>query len=569
MRDAAVIAPSPRRERRRGATVLALAIIALAFQIASLSRPIFNVYDEGIVVFGAQRVLDGDVPYRDFWGMYAPAQFYALAALFWLFSPSLLVAQLWDVAIRAAIAAMVYLWARRLEAGAWSFAAWLVTLLVLAGTGFHGFPIFPALLCGLISGYLVLGAVAHVPERPGPAWRVVAAGAFAGLAALFRHDIGFYLVLAEAIVLATWIADPAAAPWRDGVGRLARALLPLALGVLLIAGPALAYLLAEVPLRDLAFNLFVVPATIYPKVRALAFPTPPDPFALLSGAMTLPQFGESFGVYLPLLAGGAALAGLALTRDGAAHNARDALWRLGLLLLALVTLLMYMKGIVRVSALHVVQSAIPAILLAFVLLARMSRLSSRLRLVAVALGFALAFAIAAVPGRVAFATAADNFATLRALRNETGLRLGLARLCAPPSGLTRVRCFLPRQEDIAMATAIQRRTAPSEPIYVGTVRHDRIFINNIMLYFLAARPSVTKWHELHPGIQTSAPIQAQMIEEFKARDLRIVVLNGEWDAVREPNASALSSEVTLLDDHIRANFSEVMRIGAASLWQRR
>ena len=120
-----------------------------------------------------------------------------------------------------------------------------------------------------------------------------------------------------------------------------------------------------------------------------------------------------------------------------------------------------------------------------------------------------------------------------------------------------------------MATAIQRRTAPSERIYVGTARHDRIFINNIMLYFLAARPSVTKWHELHPGIQTSAPIQTQMIEEFEARELRTIVLNGEWDAVRETNASAVSSGVTLLDDYVRANFTEVERVGAASLWQRR
>ena len=55
----------------------------------------------------------------------------------------------------------------------------------------------------------------------------------------------------------------------------------------------------------------------------------------------------------------------------------------------------------------------------------------------------------------------------------------------------------------------------------------------------------------------------------EARKLRVIVLNGEWNAVSEPNASARSSGVTLLDDYIRANFSEVARVGDASLWQRR
>jgi hypothetical protein len=32
-------------------------------------------YDEGLVLFGADRVLRGDVPYRDFWTLYGPASF--------------------------------------------------------------------------------------------------------------------------------------------------------------------------------------------------------------------------------------------------------------------------------------------------------------------------------------------------------------------------------------------------------------------------------------------------------------------------------------------------------------
>ena len=50
-----------------------------------------NVYDEGIILAGADRILQGHIPYRDYWSMYAPGQFYTLAFLFRLFGSSVLV----------------------------------------------------------------------------------------------------------------------------------------------------------------------------------------------------------------------------------------------------------------------------------------------------------------------------------------------------------------------------------------------------------------------------------------------------------------------------------------------
>jgi hypothetical protein len=155
------------------------------------------------------------------------------------------------------------------------------------------------------------------------------------------------------------------------------------------------------------------------------------------------------------------------------------------------------------------------------------------------------------------------------VRNETGLRLGIARLCAPQAGLERARCFRPRPDDAGIAQLIQSRTRPNEPVYVGTTSHDRIFVNNILLQYVMARPAATKWHELHPGIQTTAAIQTEMIAELKAHDVRHLVLSAEWAHMREPNESAISSGVTLLDDYIRANFEETDKFGAVSIWRRR
>ena len=55
-----------------------------------------GVFDEGILTYGAQQVLQGAVPYRDFGASYGPAEFYVLAFLFKVFGPSLLIERLWS-----------------------------------------------------------------------------------------------------------------------------------------------------------------------------------------------------------------------------------------------------------------------------------------------------------------------------------------------------------------------------------------------------------------------------------------------------------------------------------------
>ena len=45
----------------------------------------------GVSTIGAERVLRGEMPYRDFWTMYAPGHFYLLALLFRIFGSHILV----------------------------------------------------------------------------------------------------------------------------------------------------------------------------------------------------------------------------------------------------------------------------------------------------------------------------------------------------------------------------------------------------------------------------------------------------------------------------------------------
>ena len=562
MTDAGTAETSPPVRRVRGWLVpLLLFFVSAAVQVAALQRGLQNVYDEGLIVFAAQRVLDGDIPYRDFWSMYTLGQFYAVAALFWLFSPTILIEQLFSVVTRAAITTIVFLWARELRAGVYAYAAWLIVLLMFAGLGFHGFPLHQALLFSLISTYLLLPAY----DAPRPAWRLAASGFCAGLATLFRHDIGFYLLVAETLALGWTVFGAGAQPRERRMARLAGMLLPLGAGVLVVVAPVAIFLLATVPLHDIWFNLFYVPAVIYPAVRGFPFPELPSLLALWSGTMPIRVLSEAAGVYLPLVAAPAALIYLAATRGAERSDARV---RFGLLLLALFALIACTKGMVRVSTVHFVQSTVPAVVIACALFARVGGSALR-RAAAAAATAVLSFSIVAVAARDTFILVSQNLDLVRTLRNETGLRLGLPRICAPPPGMPRARCYVPNGEDAQVIALIQSRTQPGEPIYVGVRRHDRVFINNIMMYFLAERPSATKWHEVHPGIHTSAAVQLEMIEEFKARNVRLLVLSRGWEEVRENNGSSVSSGVTLLDDYIRANFIETDSIGTTAIWQRR
>jgi hypothetical protein len=89
-----VAASSPaapvRAHARRIWTLAAAAVAVLALQLGCMDTALLP-YDEGIVLLGADRVLRGDVPYRDFWTLYGPATFYLPAAAFRLFGETVLV----------------------------------------------------------------------------------------------------------------------------------------------------------------------------------------------------------------------------------------------------------------------------------------------------------------------------------------------------------------------------------------------------------------------------------------------------------------------------------------------
>lgn len=71
---------------------LILFIIFLVYFIYSLSRIKYgiNVYDEGFILYNAENILNGYIPYKDFWTIYTPGQYYLIALLFKIFGYQLI-----------------------------------------------------------------------------------------------------------------------------------------------------------------------------------------------------------------------------------------------------------------------------------------------------------------------------------------------------------------------------------------------------------------------------------------------------------------------------------------------
>jgi hypothetical protein len=121
-----LIAPSPVSHERHATGisktqdhVIALLIgVATFFYLLPFCRFILMNADEGVVLQGAQRILEGQIPYRDFFSFLPPLSFYWTAALFKLFGDSILVPRTALLLYGAVFTSLTYLLARR-TAGVW------------------------------------------------------------------------------------------------------------------------------------------------------------------------------------------------------------------------------------------------------------------------------------------------------------------------------------------------------------------------------------------------------------------------------------------------------------------
>jgi len=102
---------TPSRERARDRRLALYVFLGGSLFLAS---GLLWDHPMGKSVVGAFVILDGGVPYRDFWTMYAPGHHYLLAGLFALFGREMIVQAAAAVLLRAASGGVFFLILRRI-----------------------------------------------------------------------------------------------------------------------------------------------------------------------------------------------------------------------------------------------------------------------------------------------------------------------------------------------------------------------------------------------------------------------------------------------------------------------
>ncbi len=231
----------------------------------------------GYSLYGAERVLEGEIPYRDFHTLYPPAIVYLNAAVFKLAGISLYNALLVVFVFKTLTALALYFCARRLMPRLWAIAAASFSLLWLRPNGpFKAVPMHYGALFLVLALYLLLVYLGN--RKPAV---LIAAGFCLGLLALFKHNIGAYSLIGSLAVVSF---DESGSGFSRITGNYRRAL-TLAAGLLLTVAPVCIYFIIQGALGAMMRALLLGPGEFL--LSRLAATPSPAVAALFFGALAL------------------------------------------------------------------------------------------------------------------------------------------------------------------------------------------------------------------------------------------------------------------------------------------
>lgn len=533
---------------RRSAVVFGGCALAL---LAAMNRGI-NIFDEGIIYGGAMRLLAGQMVHRDFYSVYGPGSYALLAGLFKVFGPGFLIGRIAGIVVAAITVALVHaILAERVRPGIALGTAGLAALWMMTEPSYLA-PIYPCMALSLLAAWIML--------RPGAARRpalLLSAGALSGVTALFRYDTGFFVLVALAACAAAVLLR--AEPGKAGLRGALRAVVLLGAGAGAVFLPFAAAYLLQAPLAAFRHDIIDYTLQYYGRMRGLPFP----------GPLELAANPHALGVYLPLAIVAASAPGIVadwrrIEPAGAAPHIPASL------LLAVLALLLFTKGMVRVSTLHMLMSLVPATALAGLTLERWTARGGLARSAARVAAAAMVLAAGTgLRGPLHYFKDFPAGASWVWLAERGGLIADTpdyVETCPPWEGMAGA---LLEEKYARTAWYLARHSAPADRVLVGLARTDRVLLNAMVLNYAANRLPGTHWSQFDPGLQNRLDIQRDMVRELTANDVRWVVRDASFEGTIEPNGSALSSGVTLLDDTIAARFRMVGQSGPVSVWLRK
>lgn len=504
-------------------------VFGIAFLLFATSATTFVAR---VTDLSALRVLAGEVPYRDFWTMYAPGSFVTLAGVFALLGPQLILSNVLGLLTSAVAVAMLQRLAHLVCGSGLSWVVAALTAVALYGVGYHnGFTSYPpALLLLLAAAWLA----ATRCVRPG--WRWAAAPGFLlGTAMLYKHDVASYAAIGIAVATAVSRIQAGVMPVLSPVVAMAAfaTLLPAVVaGVLtgLGAGP------------EMWRDLVVFPLTDFRYVRPEYFPLVPQ---LRPSALETVQEIVHWGTCnVPTAALAVGL--VALWRH---RTSVDPGTTFVVALATVAFLFHWWAAHVQLNT-HAISLTLWGSLVAGAGLAKQPAFrQARWRVIAAVciVGWGMLF----------LARPVYNLATESAQRVEW---IDLPRLRG--IRVSSDRAIWMRQ----LAGAIRDAGDSDAGLLLLSQRNDVTVYADSEPFWLSERPSATRYHELHPGITDTELVQREMLADLARQPLPVVVReqrfgDSELDEVKATMRRHVAVGSTLIDDWVAANYVRGQRFG--------
>jgi hypothetical protein len=230
---------------------IAVFLVSFAYFVAyplTLGHP-----DENHLLYGAKRVLQGQVIYRDFVEIITPLAFYLFAAIFRIAGTTLLAARVTIAVIDAAGCALLFALVRRIASGAEAALAALVFAALCVPVWPYASAHWMSTTLVLAVATLLLGDRWHRSSRGRP----FVAGMLSGIAICVQHQRGVFLAawlpLAIAILA---LGRPRDGRWIAATKEIVWAVAGVAFAVLAVLGQA-AWAASPALLRDALYGYVV------------------------------------------------------------------------------------------------------------------------------------------------------------------------------------------------------------------------------------------------------------------------------------------------------------------------
>lgn len=439
-------------------------ILLLCLSFIYLSLDInygINIYDEGVPLVGAMKVLQGDFPYFDYWTLYAPGVFFINAFSIDLFGDSLITQRYFSIFIQVLIVLFTFLISKRINSKT-SFQAGVFVAIILGGFDIWGRSVLYSILFTLIGIFFYVNYFDTKKTK-----HLFLAFLIFGLNVLFRHFIGGLLLVLVTTFTASFYKK--------------LNLTPLKLLIVCILGalPSLLFLIFYVDDANLLSNLLLHnPINVFPEYRELS----------LSNAYfeSIKLFAISMVMLLITIIIG--LFNLVLIFEVFRKNNN-----FGRILILI--------GVFTFSFLYSVRSDLdhmmPAILLSVIYLS-VIRLPYKLNfyLIIIFLAFPLKNKLSDLN------TYYSNSSKIELAQSEIYLKNNYAK----------------------EYSEILNHLKGKEFFSCGW-QNDRIILNDVLIYFLVGYVPDFYYYELHPGITTESRAQERIISEIQSINYILALKN--------------------------------------------